>query len=250
MDDQNEIIVSSKKFQKKSIIAFLIFSVAIAAAVFAWKWLHHQPVVAAAHEPLRKGLAINEKVFSKVLSNKHLAKTYPVSAAAKNVRVNSLIGLKTPLDSSWKLKVVRNPGDTLFISLDEIKALPKTELTFDFKCIEGWSQISHWAGVKFTDFAKKFNLGLQTQMNYVGLTTPDKEYYVGIDMASMMHPQTLLCYEMNDKPLPLKHGYPLRLIIPVKYGIKNLKRIGTIFFSNTPPPDYWYERGYDYYSGL
>jgi DMSO/TMAO reductase YedYZ molybdopterin-dependent catalytic subunit len=55
---------------------------------------------------------------------------------------------------------------------------------------------------------------------------------------------------MNGKPLPLKNGYPLRLMIPVKYGIKSLKRIGTLFFSNTPPPDYWYERGYDYYSGL
>ena len=136
------------------------------------------------------------------------------------------------------------------ISLDEIKALPKTEIIFDFKCIEGWSQISHWGGVKFSDFAKKYNLYPQTLMNYAGLITPDKKYYVGIDIASMMHPQTLLCYEMNGKPLPLKHGYPLRLMIPVKYGIKSLKRIGTLFFSNTPPPDYWYERGYDYYSGL
>jgi len=250
MDDQKEIIVSSKKFRTKSIVAFSIFIIFIVAAVFAWKWLRQQPEVAGAHKPLRKGLALDEKVFSKALSNKHLAKTYPVSAAAKKVRLNGLIGLKSELDSAWKLKVVRTPGDTLFISLDEIKALPKTELTFDFKCIEGWSQVSHWAGVKFSDFAKKYNLGLQTQMNYVGLSTPDKKYYVGIDMASMMHPQTLLCYEMNNKPLPLKHGYPLRLIIPVKYGIKNLKRIGTIFFSNAPPPDYWYERGYDYYSGL
>jgi len=250
MDDQNEISVSSKKFRNKSIIAFVIFVVAITAAVFAWKWLRTQPQVAGAQKPLRKGLAINEKVFSKALSNEHLAKTYPVSAAAKNVRVNSLIGLKTPVDSSWRLKVVRSPGDTLFISLDDIEALPKTEITYDFKCIEGWSQISHWGGVKFIDFAKKYHLGLQTQMSYVGLSTPDKKYYVGIDMASMMHPQTILAYEMNGKPLPINHGYPLRLIIPVKYGIKNLKRIGTIFFSNTPPPDYWYERGYDYYSGL
>ncbi|MEO5908954.1 MAG: molybdopterin-dependent oxidoreductase, partial [Ginsengibacter sp.] len=113
-----------------------------------------------------------------------------------------------------------------------------------------WSQVSHWAGVKFSDFAKRYNLNAQTQMKYAGLMTPDKKYYVGIDMASMMHPQTLLCYEMNGKPLQVNHGYPLRLIIPVKYGIKNLKRIGTIYFSITPPPDYWYERGYDYYSGL
>jgi DMSO/TMAO reductase YedYZ molybdopterin-dependent catalytic subunit len=69
-------------------------------------------------------------------------------------------------------------------------------------------------------------------------------------MASALHPQTLLCYEMNGTPLPPGHGYPLRLIIPVKYGIKNLKRIGNLSFSNERPPDYWFERGYDYYSGL
>ena len=250
MNDQEEIIISSKKLRNRAIIAFVIFIFGIAAAIFIWKWIHRQPEVADSPKPLRKALSINEKVFSKTLSDQHLVKMYPVSAAEKNVRVNSLIGLKSDLDSNWKLKLVRNPGDTLLISLDDIKALPKTDLVFDFKCIEGWSQVSHWAGVKFSDFAKRYNLNAQTQMKYVGLMTPDKKYYVGIDMASMMHPQTLLCYEMNGKPLQVNHGYPLRLIIPVKYGIKNLKRIGTIDFSNTPPPDYWYERGYDYYSGL
>ncbi len=87
-------------------------------------------------------------------------------------------------------------------------------------------------------------------MQYVGMETPDGEYYVGLDMESALHPQTLLAYEMNDKPLTEEHGAPLRLIIPVKYGIKNLKRIGSINFSNQRPRDYWAEQGYDYYSGL
>ena len=86
-------------------------------------------------------------------------------------------------------------------------------------------------------------------MSYSGLITPDKGYYVGIDMPSLMHPQTLLCYEMNGQSLPLNQGYPLRLIIPVKYGIKHLKRIGSIYFSNSRPRDYWAEAGYDYYAG-
>lgn len=86
-------------------------------------------------------------------------------------------------------------------------------------------------------------------MKYISLATPDKGYYVGIDMPSALHPQTLLCYEMNGKPLPVNQGFPLRLIIPVKYGIKHLKRIGTIYFSNDKPADYWAERGYDYYAG-
>jgi DMSO/TMAO reductase YedYZ molybdopterin-dependent catalytic subunit len=69
-------------------------------------------------------------------------------------------------------------------------------------------------------------------------------------MPSAMHPQTLLCYQMNGKPLEPRHGAPLRLIIPVKYGVKNLKRIGKLYFSNDRPRDYWFERGYDYYCGL
>ena len=65
-----------------------------------------------------------------------------------------------------------------------------------------------------------------------------------------MHPQTLLCYEMNGAPLTMQHGAPLRLAIPVKYGIKNIKRIGTITYSAGRPGDYWAEQGYDWYAGM
>src|SRR5207248_5872294 len=85
--------------------------------------------------------------------------------------------------------------------------------------------------------------------DYVQLETPGGGYYVGLDMASALHPQTLLCYEMNGQPLTPDHGAPLRLVATVKYGIKNIKRIGTIRFLDTRPPDYWTERGYDWYSG-
>ena len=85
---------------------------------------------------------------------------------------------------------------------------------------------------------------------YVGMETPDGEYYVGLDLASAMHPQTLLCYELNGQPLPVEHGAPLRLLVPIKYGIKNLKRIGKIDFSLSRPKDYWAEQGYDWYAGF
>lgn len=248
---EKETIISKKQLRKKTIISFSVFIVMLVLAVFAWKWLHKQPDADGALKPLRTALNNNERIFSKFFSNNHLAKTFPVGAAVHKVRVNGSEGMSPDFDASkWKLQVIKSAGDTLFVTLDEIKALPKTEIVFDFKCIEGWSQITHWGGVKFSDFAKKYNLTSQTQMNYVGLITPDKGYYVGIDMPAILHPQTLLCYEMNGKPLPMNQGYPLRLIIPVKYGIKHLKRIGSIFFSNERPADYWYERGYDYYSGL
>ena len=246
-----EEFISEKKIRSKTIISFSVFIVMMAFAIFSWKWLHKQSDEEGALKPLRKVLNNNESFFSNFFSDNHLAKTFPLSAAVHHVRVNGNDGMSEDFDASkWKLKVARNPGDTLLVTLDEIKALPKTEIVFDFKCIEGWSQITHWGGVKFSDFAQKYNLNDQTKLNYVGLKTPDDGYYVGIDMPSIMHPQTLLCYEMNGKPLPMNQGYPLRLIIPVKYGIKHLKRIGAIFFSNERPPDFWYERGYDYYSGL
>ena len=251
MNYKEEIPISEKKLRNKTLLSFTVFILLLVAAVFGWKTLHRQPQEAGALKPIRTVLNYNGKFFSHFLSNNHLVKTYPLSAAVRNVRVNGDLGMSDDFDpAAWKLQVIRNPGDTLFITLDEIKALPKTDIIFDFKCIEGWSQVTHWAGVKFSDFAAKYNLDAQTQMKYAGLVTPDKKYYVGIDMPSIMHPQTLLCYEMNGKPLPMNQGYPLRLIIPVKYGIKHLKRIGTISFSNERPPDYWYEQGYDYFSGL
>ena len=246
-----EFLISEKKLRNKTIVSFVIFFALLTAAVIGWNKIREQPKVAGVPTSVRSVLDENEIIFANFLSNNHIARQYPVTEAVKNVRVNGDLGMGNNFNpNTWKLQVVRKPGDTLFLSLDDIKALPKTDIIFDFKCIEGWSQVTHWAGARFSDFAAKYNLTPQSQMKYVSLVTPDKQYYVGIDMASMMHPQTILCYEMNGKPLPMNQGYPLRLIIPVKYGIKHLKRIGTMSFSNERPPDYWYERGYDYFSGL
>jgi DMSO/TMAO reductase YedYZ molybdopterin-dependent catalytic subunit len=252
MASEKEKMVSSKEIRNKTIRSFAIFFLLIAAAVLGWKWLIHQPKDNRVPTPLRAVLNGNENLFNNyIYSANNISKAWPPDDAAPRVRVNGDIGLKGVFDTAtWKLQVVQKPGDTLFLSLDEIKALPKTEVIFDFKCIEGWSQVTHWGGVKFSDFVKKYNLAGEAAMKYVGLSTPDKQYYVGIDTRSIMHPQTILCYEMNGRPLPLSQGYPLRLIIPVKYGIKHLKRVGTVFFSTSKPKDYWYERGYDYYSGL
>ena len=240
---------------KKTITSFFFLLVFFGACIWAWKWVRRQPAQNGSnggiHAPLRSVLNTNEIIFSKIFSSNHLTKTYSLSSAVKNVRPNGNLGLRNNLDTAaWKMYVIRANGDTLALNLNDIKKLPKTDVTFNFKCIEGWNQITHWAGVRFSDFIKAYGMNDEASMKYLGLTTPDKQYYVGIDMASAMHPQTILCYELNGRPLPLREGYPLRLIIPVKYGIKHLKRIGTMYFANNRPPDYWAERGYDYYSGL
>ena len=86
-------------------------------------------------------------------------------------------------------------------------------------------------------------------LDYASLETPDGGYYVGLDMASALHPQTLLCYEMDGRPLTPQHGAPLRLVTPLKYGIKNLKRIGTIRFTDDPARRLLGRTGYDWYAG-
>ena len=251
-------LTTDQKINRRTFVSFAAFIGLGGAAYGGWKWLYNSPIepkgiTGGARKPLRKALNKTELFFRNFFSNNNLVKTYPKSMAAKKVRVNSDIGIEASKQfdpTTWKLEVKKSPTETLSITLEELKALPKTEIIFDFKCVEGWDQISHWGGVKFSDFIAHYKLDELAKMEYVGMETPDNKYYVGLDMPSAMHPQTLLAYEVNDKPLPLVHGAPLRLIIPVKYGIKNLKRIGSISFSNTRPRDYWAELGYDYYSGL
>ena len=242
-------ILTTRQIRIRSLLAFAVFIAGIFAAYQAWQWLHRQPKVAGTYQPLRRTFETNESIFKPLVKNNHLVKTYPVSAAEK-VRFNGSDGLQSSLDSNWRLVIIKALGDTLRLTLNQIRILPKTEIVFDFKCIEGWSRRTHWGGVRLKDFMEHYGLTGQEKMAYMGLKTPDEKYYVGIDMPSTLHPQTLLAYEVNDGPLPLKEGYPLRLIIPVKYGIKHIKRIGTMWFSNQPPPDFWAEKGYDYFAGL
>jgi len=240
-----------QEIRYRTIVAFSVFFVCLTCGGLLFARLYNEPTTGEDVQPtLRAGLRANEKMFSLFYSKSREAKVFSKSDAATKVRVNGDVGMDGELDTSWRLKIARNPRDTLVITLADIKALPKTEVVFDFKCVEGWSQVTWWGGVRFSDFMKKYNLVQQTAMRYVGMVTPDESYYVGNDMPSMLQPQTLLCYEMNGKPLPQNQGYPLRLIIPVKYGIKHLKRIGVMYFSNDKPKDYWAERGYDYFSGL
>jgi len=253
-----EEILVDKKINRRNFISFGTFFLLGGAGFTAWKWLYNSPVepeggiTSGTRIPLRKALNQTELAFRNFFSPHHLVKTYPKSMAAKKVRQNSDIGLTDTSfkPENWKLALEKDAKTFLHLTIEDIKALPKTEIVFDFKCVEGWDQIQYWGGVSFNDLIKHYGLEEYTRHKYVGMDTPDKNYYVGLDMESATHPQTLLAYEMNGLPIPINHGAPLRLIIPVKYGIKNIKRIGTISFSNDRPRDYWAEEGYDYYAGL
>jgi DMSO/TMAO reductase YedYZ molybdopterin-dependent catalytic subunit len=248
--EQESRMLTAAQWRRRTLLSFAAFFVLLAGAWMLFRWVARQPDRAGTPAPLRSVLVANERIFSSVFDTGRLARSYPLGAALRKPRVNGAIGNSAPLDAaSWRLLVLRGPRDTLRLTLGDIRALPKKEIVFDFKCIEGWSQVTHWGGVRLKTFIEHYGLREKEALKYVGLETPDGVYYVGIDMKSALHPQTLLCYEMNGQPLSPEHGAPLRLIIPVKYGVKHLKRIGTLFFSDDRPKDYWAERGYDYYTG-
>jgi DMSO/TMAO reductase YedYZ molybdopterin-dependent catalytic subunit len=240
-----------KMITRRTFLSFATLGLGAFGGVLGWNWLKEQPEVDDALAPLRAVLETNGNIVESALySNAHLAPVFPRSAAAKEPRTNGDVGLDNDIAlADWKLTVRdQQSGKTVDFLMEHITSMPKTEFTFEFKCVEGWSEIQHWGGVRLVDFLQHYHFS--TQHKYVGMATPDKEYYVGLDMASALHPQTLLAYESNGQEISQEQGYPLRLIVPVKYGIKNIKRIGSITLSNDRTPDYWAEQGYDYYAGL
>jgi hypothetical protein len=143
------------------------------------------------------------------------------------------------------------PG--LLLSIDDLRRLPHREMVTQFKCIEGWSQIVRWGGVRLADLINAYPPARTLEgrrPRYIYMETPYGEYFCGFDMAACMHPQSLLVYEMGGQPLTPGHGAPLRLAMPIKYGYKQIKRIALIRYTDTRPNDYWANFGYDWYAGL
>jgi DMSO/TMAO reductase YedYZ molybdopterin-dependent catalytic subunit len=242
---------------------FLWTGVALLGGYGGVKYLASRSNAGGTPWPFRTALEANEGIWHDGLGDR-LSPEFSRSALTA-LRQNGDEGLGEDFDPEmWALTVEGIAGEEgpKTFSLAEIKALPRHEMITEMCCIEGWSMVVQWAGVRLRDFMAKYppitqsgndpdlENGRDDLVRYVAMETPDMGYYIGLDMQSALHPQTLLCYEMNGKPLTLDHGAPLRLAIPVKYGIKNIKRIGTIRYTNDRPKDFWAEQGYDWYSGL
>jgi DMSO/TMAO reductase YedYZ molybdopterin-dependent catalytic subunit len=257
---QSDAVAQMRRMTRRS---FASGAAASMLGAGGWAWLRSRPEEGGLPAPLRKMLEFNERVASGYFSAARLAPTFP-REAIEPLRINGDVGLGGRFNPrAWKLKVrgVMDPRQLLTLSLDDLRQLPRVEMIIEFKCVEGWSRIMQFAGVRLYDFAVQFKLATRSGekpdamrrpddlCKYVGFITPNRGYYVGYDIAGALHEQTLLCYEMNGEPLTSEHGAPLRLVTAVKYGYKSLKRVGTIVFGDERPADYWAERGYDWYAG-
>ncbi len=243
--------VSEIDFYQRSRRSFITGGIAAAVGFGVFRSVQSAELVDRAPRPLRAVHEANEALWRRLFREDHQARTFDRSESSM-MRVTGRHGIREEVDlEAWELRVEGPDGATLGVhSLDDIQALPKYEHTIEHKCVEGWSHIVTWGGARFSDFAGLYREELGELPAFVDLKTPDGEYYVGIELATMLHDQTLLTYELQGEALDSDHGAPLRLSTPLKYGIKQIKRIGTIRFSDVQPDDYWHERGYDWYAGL
>ncbi len=149
---------------------------------------------------------------------------------------------------NWSLTVsgaVRKPGD---YRLAQIQTLPRVRQNTRHVCVEGWDVIGRFGGARLSDFLHM--IGADTSARFLTVACAD-DYYESLDMATALHPQTLLCYEMYDEPLTRPHGAPLRLSIPTKVGYKQAKYLTDLKVTNVlDKVGYWEDQGYSSFYGL
>jgi DMSO/TMAO reductase YedYZ molybdopterin-dependent catalytic subunit len=208
--------------------------------------------IPALQKPLLKvGLGLSDWISARMFRTGHLAPTFADSELTPFTKfpINGYDVADPEVDfDKWNLTVtgaVQTPGD---YTLAQIKTLPKFTQNTRHVCVEGWDVIGKFGGVHLSDFLKM--IGADTTSRYVYVECAD-DYYETIDMATALHPQTMLCYEMYGQPLTREHGAPLRLTIPTKIGYKQAKYLTDLKVTNVlQRVGYWEDQGYSYFYGL
>jgi len=184
-----------------------------------------------------------------IFSPTQLAETYPESMITRPFPFNAFYGeseVREVDEAGYKLEVSGMVADKRSWTLPELRAMPQHDQVTRHICVEGWSAIGKWGGVRFADFLRR--IGTDTSAKYIGFKCAD-DYYTSIDMPTALHPQTLLALTYDGQPLPPKYGFPMKLRMPTKLGYKNPKHIQAIFVTNTYPGGYWEDQGYNWFGG-
>ena len=191
----------------------------------------------------------NDRVQAWLFDPNRLAPTYPASAITSPFPFNAFY----PVDDApeidgddYALEVSGRMTDKQSWTLARLRTLPQESQITRHICIEGWSAIGQWSGVPLRIFLER--VGADLGARYVGFKCADR-YYASIDMATALHPQTILALDYGNAPLPAKYGFPMKLRVPTKLGFKNPKHIMALFVTNDYPGGYWEDQGYNWFSG-
>jgi DMSO/TMAO reductase YedYZ molybdopterin-dependent catalytic subunit len=274
-------IVSARSLRGRNRRDFLLFGAGAAAAAAGFWWLMpdgaadavlpqgtiHSLDTAAARfgltkerreKVLNRALTFDDDVAEALFSRDRSVRTYRRSQITP-LR-NNYNGMTPKPDylATWSLVLsglASGRNETLRLEDLENRLALREQIT-RLVCVEGWSAVAWWGGVRFADLLDAYPpvpgarwAGIESSVNLDGYGESDP-YYVSIDLETARHPQTLLATQKDGRPLPVEHGAPLRLVAPMKLGLKNIKAITSIVYSAGEPDDYWAKRGYSKYDGL
>jgi DMSO/TMAO reductase YedYZ molybdopterin-dependent catalytic subunit len=192
----------------------------------------------------------NDRAQALLFRPNHLAPTFSPDKVVKPPRFNAFYDAEdvTPVDgSTWKLELGGRIADKRPWTLRQIHDLPEQEVIIRHICVEGWDYIGQWSGPNLRRFLER--VGADLTARYVAFRCADS-YYGSIDMASALHPQTLLATKYAGEPMADPFGFPLRLRTAVKLGFKNPKWITAIEVTNDWRGGYWEDRGFNWFSGI
>lgn len=198
---------------------------------------------------LRKMSRFNDDVQALLFDPNALAPTYPESMITRPFPFNAFYDIdEVPQvdPSSYKLTIGGLVKGKRVWTLDELHAMQQERQITRHICIEGWSAIGRWGGVRFAHFLAR--AGADTSAKYVAFHCADN-YSTSIDMPTALHAQTLLTLTYDGQILPPKYGFPMKLRMPTKLGYKNPKHIVAITVTNEYPGGYWENQGYNWFGG-
>jgi DMSO/TMAO reductase YedYZ molybdopterin-dependent catalytic subunit/thiosulfate reductase cytochrome b subunit len=246
-DNIRNIVLGSEQTSFPLAVTIAIIALLFVAAVYvcaSWYSLRHrrqiQNALGAAVDPVRKAL-LHNVTSRQDYKDSDLSPYFwvngrpPEEAEFKKLAAN---GFK-----DWRLEIGGLVVSPLHLSLDDLRKLPKQTQITKHNCIQGWSGVAEWAGVPMREILQL--CGALPDAKYVVFTSYQRGkqsypygsqeqkkrlFYEVIDMELAKHPQTILAYEMNGKPLPLEHGAPLRLRVETELGYKMVKYLRSIEF--------------------
>ncbi|BDH45323.1 oxidoreductase molybdopterin-binding protein [Salmonella enterica subsp. enterica serovar Choleraesuis] len=202
-----------------------------------------------AEEVLNRMSRVNDRLQHFLFSSSKLAPVYQESQITRPFPFNAFYSesdIPVINGDSYRLELAGLIQDKRPWTLAQLHQMQQVSQITRHICVEGWSAIGRWDGVPFADFLRA--IGADLTAKYVSFKCAD-DYYTSIDMATALHPQTLLALGFDGSQLPAQYGYPMKLRIPTKLGYKNPKHIRVIEVTNRFPGGYWEDQGYNWFGG-
>ena len=198
---------------------------------------------------LKSILRFDDRVQAALFRGRRLAQTYPPGAVTRPFRFNAFYPKwqVRGIPDGWRLEVAGSVSEKTPWTIAALRTLPQVEQITRHICIEGWSQIGRWSGVLLRAFLQR--IGADLHAPFVSFRCFDG-YSTSIDMASALHPQTILALGFDGQPLAPEWGAPVRLRIPTKLGFKSAKNLQAIEVTRSFPGGFWENQGYDWFSGV